>query len=49
MKVHFDFGGHGSLMPPLLVFEDALNVKLTEDEIKHLEEPYRPVAIAGHQ
>ncbi|KAI0328025.1 oxidoreductase [Cubamyces sp. BRFM 1775] len=26
----------------------ALDVKLTEEEIKSLEEPYKPVAIAGH-
>ncbi|OSC96864.1 oxidoreductase [Trametes coccinea BRFM310] len=26
----------------------ALDVKLTEDEIKYLEEPYKPVPIAGH-
>ena len=26
----------------------ALDVKLTEEEIKYLEEPYQPVAILGH-
>ncbi|KAJ7113385.1 NADP-dependent oxidoreductase domain-containing protein [Mycena epipterygia] len=26
----------------------AIHVKLTEEEIKHLEEPYQPVAIFGH-
>lgn len=26
----------------------GVNVKLTEEEIKYLEEPYQPVAIAGH-
>ncbi|KAI0657097.1 oxidoreductase [Cubamyces menziesii] len=26
----------------------ALDVKLTEEEVKSLEEPYKPVAIAGH-
>lgn len=26
----------------------ALAVKLTEDEIKYLEEPYQPLRIAGH-
>ncbi|KAI0669372.1 Aldo/keto reductase [Trametes maxima] len=26
----------------------ALDVELTEEEIKYLEEPYRPVAISGH-
>ena len=28
---------------------DALKIKLTEEEIKHLEEPYKPVAVFGHQ
>ncbi|KAH9848625.1 Aldo/keto reductase [Lenzites betulinus] len=27
----------------------ALDVKLTEEEIKYLEEPYQPVAIVGHE
>lgn len=27
----------------------AVNVKLTPEEIKYLEEPYVPVAISGHQ
>lgn len=27
---------------------DSLEVKLTEEEIKYLEEPYRPQAISGH-
>ena len=26
----------------------ALSVKLTEEEIKYLEEPYQPVGILGH-
>ncbi|KAL1947069.1 hypothetical protein VTO73DRAFT_14030 [Trametes versicolor] len=26
----------------------ALEVKLTEEEVKYLEEPYKPVAISGH-
>lgn len=26
----------------------AVNVSLTPDEIKYLEEPYRPLAIDGH-
>jgi hypothetical protein len=26
----------------------AINVKLTEEEIKLLEEPYQPMAIFGH-
>ncbi|KAJ6623984.1 NADP-dependent oxidoreductase domain-containing protein [Mycena sp. CBHHK59/15] len=26
----------------------AINVKLTEDEIKYLEEPYQPMAVFGH-
>lgn len=26
----------------------ALDVKLTEEEVKFLEEPYKPVAISGH-
>lgn len=28
---------------------DALDIKLTEDEIQYLEEPYQPTAIFGHQ
>jgi hypothetical protein len=27
----------------------AVNVKLTAEEIQHLEEPYKPIAIFGHQ
>lgn len=27
---------------------DAIHIKLTEEEIKYLEEPYHPVPIAGH-
>ncbi|KAJ8514443.1 hypothetical protein ONZ45_g8012 [Pleurotus djamor] len=27
---------------------DAVNIKLTEEEIKYLEEPYKPVPINGH-
>lgn len=26
----------------------ALDVKLTEEEVKYLEEPYKPTAILGH-
>ena len=26
----------------------ALDVKLSEEEIKYLEEPYKPMAITGH-
>lgn len=26
----------------------ALEVKLTEEEVKYLEEPYKPMAISGH-
>jgi len=28
---------------------EAVNITLTEDEIKHLEEPYAPRPIVGHQ
>jgi len=28
---------------------DAIKIELTEEEIKHLEEPYHPVKIIGHQ
>jgi len=27
---------------------DALDLKLTEEEIKHLEEPYMPTPVIGH-
>ena len=27
---------------------DAVDVKLSEEEIKHLEEPYKPMSILGH-
>jgi hypothetical protein len=27
----------------------AVDVKLSEEEIKHLEEPYRPMRILGHR
>ena len=27
---------------------DAADIKLTEEEIKYLEEPYQPVAVFGH-
>ena len=30
-------------------YSDALDVKLTEEEIKYLEEPYQPTRIIGHQ
>ena len=33
---------------PLGYDTGALDVKLTEEEIKYLEEPYQPVAILGH-
>ena len=43
------------LMTSVLVRVDAedmtigtLDVKLTDEEIKYLEEPYKPVEIAGH-
>ena len=26
----------------------ALDVQLTEDEVKYLEEPYQPLAVLGH-
>lgn len=26
----------------------ALDVKLTEEEMKYLEEPYKPVPVSGH-
>jgi len=29
-------------------FADALDLKLTEEEIKHLEEPYKPTPVIGH-
>jgi hypothetical protein len=29
-------------------FADALDLKLTDEEIKHLEEPYKPTPIIGH-
>ncbi|KAJ7019860.1 hypothetical protein C8F04DRAFT_1146611, partial [Mycena alexandri] len=28
--------------------EAAIHIKLTEEEIKYLEEPYEPMAILGH-
>jgi aryl-alcohol dehydrogenase-like predicted oxidoreductase len=27
---------------------DAVHIKLTDEEVKALEEPYKPVAIVGH-
>jgi hypothetical protein len=27
---------------------DAVDVKLSEEEIKHLEEPYKPMPVIGH-
>jgi hypothetical protein len=30
------------------MFAAAVHVKLTEDEIKYLEEPYQPMGIIGH-
>jgi aryl-alcohol dehydrogenase-like predicted oxidoreductase len=27
---------------------EAVHIKLTDEEMKELEEPYKPVAIAGH-
>lgn len=48
----------GSTWPPDLLVEKrltvgrsaagALDVKLTEEDVKFLEEPYAPVAIVGH-
>ena len=32
-----------------LVNPDAVDIKLTEEEIKYLEEPYKPTEIFGHQ
>lgn len=28
---------------------EAVNIKLTDEEIKYLEEPYKPQPIFGHQ
>jgi hypothetical protein len=27
---------------------DAVDIKLSEEEVKYLEEPYKPTAIIGH-
>jgi hypothetical protein len=27
---------------------DVVDVKLSEEEIKHLEEPYKPMPVMGH-
>jgi hypothetical protein len=27
---------------------DAVDLKLSEEEVKHLEEPYKPTAVIGH-
>jgi hypothetical protein len=27
---------------------DAVNVKLSDEEIQHLEEPYKPIPVIGH-
>lgn len=27
---------------------DAVDIKLSEEEIKYLEEPYKPMAVIGH-
>ena len=32
----------------LVLGVDAVDIKLTEDEIKYLEEPYQPTTIFGH-
>ena len=28
---------------------DSLKIELTEEDIKYLEEPYKPVGVVGHQ
>lgn len=30
------------------LFSGALNVQLTDEEVKYLEEPYKPQQIVGH-
>ena len=30
------------------LYSGALDVQLTEDEVKYLEEPYQPLAVLGH-
>ena len=32
----------------LMPLTDALDIKLSEEEIKYLEEPYKPTAVFGH-
>ena len=39
--------GDSGLMRHLNV-QGSLDVKLTDEEMKYLEEPYKPVKIAGH-
>jgi len=39
---------HGSYLGVLIRSAEALDIELTEEEIKYLEEPYLPNAIWGH-
>lgn len=31
-----------------MMFSGAINVELTEEETKYLEEPYKPLEVFGH-
>jgi hypothetical protein len=33
----------------MIASTDAVDVKLSEEEIKHLEEPYKPMPVIGHE
>ena len=43
-----EYRGSYRLTSGLTIMAGSLEVTLTEDEMKHLEEPYKPVAIIGH-